>query len=142
MASKHIRLMASVLCKIMSILCEIILHCRLFLTVFKPCSYSVNSVSVKLHCPLNSMAEHTNTELVSQFTEDAYATVDRICERPSCGIQIRAGEPCLYVATINPGQVGRHVCAACYARYENKSATSRRPKPTGELIAVHRAWRL
>ncbi|KAG1740217.1 uncharacterized protein EDB91DRAFT_1248542 [Suillus paluster] len=73
------------------------------------------------------MAEHMNTKLVSQFTEDVYATEDRICERPSCGIQIRAGEPCLYIATINPGQVGWHVCAACYARYENKRATSRRP---------------
>ncbi|KAG1766766.1 hypothetical protein EDD22DRAFT_950345 [Suillus occidentalis] len=51
------------------------------------------------------MAKHMNTELVSQFTEDAYATVDQICEHPSCGIQIRAGEPCLCVATINPGQV-------------------------------------
>ncbi|KAG1744433.1 hypothetical protein EDB19DRAFT_1827036 [Suillus lakei] len=76
------------------------------------------------------MAEYMNTELISQFTEDSYATVDQICECPSCGIQIRAGKPCLYVATINPGQVGRHVCAACYARYENKRVTSRRPKPT------------
>jgi hypothetical protein len=147
MASKHISLMASFTSILVvtrrlsvesssSVLC--VLFCGLLsLIVFKPCSYSIDSISAQLHYPLNSMAEHTNTELISQFTEDAYATVDRICERPSCSIQIRAGEPCLYVATINPGQVGRHVCATCYARYENKRATSRRPKLTGELIGAH-----
>jgi len=98
--------------------------------IFKLCYYSV---SVQFNFPLDSMAEHTNTELISQFTGDAYATEDRYCECLSCGIYIKVGEPCLYVATINPGQVGRHVCAACYSRYKNKRATSRRPKPTSEL---------
>ncbi|KAG1874866.1 hypothetical protein F4604DRAFT_1925001 [Suillus subluteus] len=46
---------------------------------------------------------------VSVFTEDAYATQDRTCEWPSCAILIRAGEPCLYVATINPGQAESNV---------------------------------
>jgi hypothetical protein len=78
------------------------------------------------------MAEHPNSyELVSQFTEDAFAAADRICERPSCRSIIKAGEPCLYVATIEPGQPGRKVCAACYARYEMKAATSRRPTASG-----------
>jgi hypothetical protein len=114
---------------LLSVLCEIFLHCRLLsLIAFKPCSYSVNSILVQLHCPLNSMAKHMNTELVSQITEDAYTI------HSSCGIQIRAGKPCLYVATLNPEQVGRHVCAACCARYKNIKATSRRLKPTSELF--------
>lgn len=146
MASKYISLMASFTSilvmtrrlsveSLLSVLCEIFLHCRLLsLIAFKPCSYSVNSILVQLHCPLNSMAKHMNTELVSQFTEDAYAIVDQICEYSSCGIQIRAGKPCLHVATLNPEQVGRHVCAACCARYKNIKATSRRLKPTSELF--------
>ncbi|KAG2144402.1 uncharacterized protein EDB93DRAFT_1251643 [Suillus bovinus] len=74
---------------------------------------------------------------VSVFTEDAYTTQDRVCEHPSCAILIKAGEPCLYVATINPGQAGRNVCAACYARYENKRATSRRPITAASASSRH-----
>ncbi|KAG1780220.1 hypothetical protein EV702DRAFT_1043073 [Suillus placidus] len=44
-------------------------------------------------------------ELLAQYTEDAYAKEDRICDRPSCMANIRTGEPCFYVATIEPGQL-------------------------------------
>ncbi|KAG1744423.1 hypothetical protein EDB19DRAFT_1827030 [Suillus lakei] len=65
-----------------------------------------------MHNPLNVYArqEVINVSGTSYsnkllwFTKDSYATVDQICECPSCGIQIRAGKPCLYIATINPGQ--------------------------------------
>ncbi|KIK76039.1 hypothetical protein PAXRUDRAFT_29013, partial [Paxillus rubicundulus Ve08.2h10] len=66
-------------------------------------------------------------ELVSQFTEDAFAKEDHICDRPSCKAKIKAGEPCFYVATIDPAQPGHHVCAPCYSQYRKKEATSVRP---------------
>ncbi|KAG2134217.1 hypothetical protein BD769DRAFT_1665245 [Suillus cothurnatus] len=69
-------------------------------------------------------------ELVSQFTEDAFATEDHLCERPACQSMIAKGAPCLYVATIEPGKPGRHVCSQCYALYQTKAATSVRPVRT------------
>ncbi|KAG1874468.1 hypothetical protein F4604DRAFT_1680991 [Suillus subluteus] len=38
----------------------------------------------------------------------------------SCMANIRTGEPCFYVATIEPGQRGRYVCESCHLHYENK----------------------
>ncbi|KAJ8586860.1 hypothetical protein M405DRAFT_843570 [Rhizopogon salebrosus TDB-379] len=67
-------------------------------------------------------------ELISQFTEDAFTKEDRICERPTCGSRILKGEPCHYMATVDPGNPGRRVCASCYARYEKKLATCARPQ--------------
>ncbi|KAG2743359.1 hypothetical protein P692DRAFT_201809143 [Suillus brevipes Sb2] len=109
MASKYISLMASftsilVMTRRLSVESLLLLS----LIAFKPYSYSVNSILVQLHCLLNSMAKHMNTELVSQFTEDAYTIVDQICEHSSCGIQIRAGKPCLYIATLNPEQIQKY----------------------------------
>jgi hypothetical protein len=75
-------------------------------------------------------------ELVSQFTEDAFAQEDRTCERPACGSKILKGEPCHYVATVDPGNPGRHVCASCYARYEKKAATWARPTSVSTSIAM------
>ncbi|KAG2029448.1 hypothetical protein BDR03DRAFT_1018380 [Suillus americanus] len=66
-------------------------------------------------------------ELLTQYTEDAYAREDQICDRPSCKANIRTGDPCFYVATIEPGQCGRYVCASCHLHYEKKRATSVRP---------------
>jgi hypothetical protein len=74
------------------------------------------------------MASH---ELVSQFTEDAFANEDRTCERPACGAKIQKGQPCFYIATIVHGQPGRFVCGACHLRYQRKAATSVRPTGTG-----------
>ncbi|KAG2335574.1 hypothetical protein BDR05DRAFT_1006665 [Suillus weaverae] len=71
-------------------------------------------------------------ELLTQYTEDAYAKEDRICDRPSCMANIRTGEPCFYVATIEPGQRGRYVCESCHLHYKNKRATSVRP--TGRTL--------
>jgi hypothetical protein len=76
------------------------------------------------------MASH---ELVTQFTEDAFANEDRICQRPSCATKIRKGEPCFYIATIIQGQPGRFVCGACHQRYQRKAATGVRPS-TGGLL--------
>ncbi|KAG1800558.1 hypothetical protein EV424DRAFT_1545696 [Suillus variegatus] len=69
-------------------------------------------------------------ELLTQYTEDAYAKEDQICDRPSCMTNIRTGEPCFYVATIKPGQRGHYVCESCHLHYENKRATSVRPTAT------------
>ena len=66
-------------------------------------------------------------ELVSQFTEDAYAKQDCICERPACGAKILKGEPRFYIATIDANKRGRFVCGSCNSRYQKKAATSVRP---------------
>ncbi|KIK91876.1 hypothetical protein PAXRUDRAFT_148509 [Paxillus rubicundulus Ve08.2h10] len=63
-------------------------------------------------------------ELVTQFTKDAYAQADRHCERSSCKVLIPKGGPCFYVATRDYSQSGRFVCAACYAWYQKKPATT------------------
>lgn len=75
------------------------------------------------------MASH-NSELITQFTEDAFANEDRICQRPSCASKIHKGEPCFYIATIVHGQSGRFVCGACHRRYQGKVATGVRPTGT------------
>jgi hypothetical protein len=75
------------------------------------------------------MASH-DSELVTQFTEDAFANEDCICQRPSCASKIRKGEPCFYIATIIHGQPGRFVCGACHQRYQGKAATGVRPTGT------------
>ncbi|KAG1842048.1 hypothetical protein DFJ58DRAFT_748303 [Suillus subalutaceus] len=46
--------------------------------------------------------------IVCQFMEDALAAKDRICECPSCRAQIAKGQPCFYVATMQPGRSGRN----------------------------------
>jgi hypothetical protein len=43
-------------------------------------------------------------ELASQFTEDAFAKEDLICERSACAAKILKGDPCFYIATIVVGQ--------------------------------------
>ncbi|KAG1807524.1 uncharacterized protein BJ212DRAFT_1303476 [Suillus subaureus] len=48
-------------------------------------------------------------KLLTHYTKDAYAKEDQICDHPSCMANIRTGEPCFYVATIEPGQCGRYV---------------------------------
>ncbi|KAG2738583.1 hypothetical protein P692DRAFT_20758678, partial [Suillus brevipes Sb2] len=75
-------------------------------------------------------------ELLTQYTEDAYAKADRICDRPSCQATIRTGEPCFYIATIEPGQRGCYVCASCHSHYGKKRATSVRP--TGGRTSQYR----
>ncbi|KAG2134629.1 hypothetical protein BD769DRAFT_1665069 [Suillus cothurnatus] len=79
------------------------------------------------------MAEY---EIISQFTEDAYAKEDHICDRPVCRAKIRKGEPCFYVATIEPGQPGRNVCASCHAHYKKNPATSVRPTHRAEQLCL------
>ncbi|KAG1721251.1 hypothetical protein EDB19DRAFT_1835594 [Suillus lakei] len=66
-------------------------------------------------------------EVFTQFTEDAIAQEDRVCQRPSCAAKIRKGEPCHYIATVVHGQPGQFVCGACYQRYQRKAATGVRP---------------
>jgi hypothetical protein len=84
------------------------------------------------------MAEY---EIISQFTEDAYAKEDRICDRPVCRAKIRKGEPCFYVATIEPGQPGHNVCASCHAHYKKNPATSVRPTHRAEQLRLFTsAW--
>ncbi|KAG1730994.1 hypothetical protein EDB19DRAFT_1912656 [Suillus lakei] len=80
---------------------------------------------------LTTMAEY---EIISQFTEDAYAKEDRICDRPVCRAKIRKGDPCFNVATIEPGQPGCNVCAPCYSHYKKNPATSVRPTRRTEQL--------
>jgi hypothetical protein len=72
-------------------------------------------------------------EPVSQFTEDAYAKQDCICECPACAAKILKGEPRFYIATIDANKRGRFVCGSCNSRYQKKAATSVRPATTSKL---------
>ncbi|KAG1735511.1 hypothetical protein EDB19DRAFT_1830189 [Suillus lakei] len=72
-------------------------------------------------------------EVFTQFTEDAIAQEDRVCQRPSCATKIRKGEPCHYIATVVHGQPGWFVCGACYQCYQRKAAT--RVRPSGVRLA-------
>ncbi|KAG1908078.1 uncharacterized protein F5891DRAFT_1181105 [Suillus fuscotomentosus] len=74
----------------------------------------------------------SNYELVSQYTEDAFAKEDWLCQHPACGANIAKGDPCFYVATIEHGKPGHYVCGPCHECYQKKAATSVRPavRPT------------
>jgi len=63
-------------------------------------------------------------DLITQFTEDAFANEDRVCQRTTCKASIKKGEPCHYVATYDPTQLGKFICGACYGWYKNKPATT------------------
>ncbi|KIK81807.1 hypothetical protein PAXRUDRAFT_155220 [Paxillus rubicundulus Ve08.2h10] len=62
-------------------------------------------------------------DLVAQFTKDAFAKEDHSCEHPSCRVLIQKGDPCLYMATIDPTKQGHHVCLACYHAYQTRLGT-------------------
>ena len=66
----------------------------------------------------------SNQDIVMQFTEDAFAWEDRVCQWSSCQVPIRKGDPCHYVAAYDPTQPGKFVCGACYRWYKNKPATT------------------
>ena len=70
------------------------------------------------------MQPPTPPDLVTQFTEDAFATQDRICQRSKCQAPIQRGEPCHYVAAYDSTQPGKFVCEACYRWYKSKPATT------------------
>ncbi|KAI5985225.1 hypothetical protein F5J12DRAFT_787428 [Pisolithus orientalis] len=63
------------------------------------------------------------SNLVTQFTEDAFTKEDRICQWSWCQALICKGEPCLYVATYDPAQPSKFVCEVCHRWYKNKPAT-------------------
>ncbi|KAG0693447.1 hypothetical protein DFH29DRAFT_1007292 [Suillus ampliporus] len=81
-----------------------------------------------VHLPILSTP---SMELVSQFTEDTYAKEDRICEQPTCAAKILKGDPCFYIATIDPNKPGCFVCGSCHLRYQKKAATTVRPSSQG-----------
>jgi hypothetical protein len=101
--------------------------CKLHLSAAPHLFESVFKSGIHLACCLQSATSMSDYELLTQYTEDAYAKADRICDRPSCQADIRTGEPCFYIATIEPGQHGRYVCASCHVHYGKKRATSVRP---------------
>lgn len=80
------------------------------------------------------MSKSNRLEIVSQFNEDAIASMDMHCQHPSCGIFIPKGAPCYYIATIDPAKPGRHVCKSCLAWYSQKLATGVRTQ--GEFKCV------
>ncbi|KAL4072559.1 hypothetical protein V8B97DRAFT_2023344 [Scleroderma yunnanense] len=63
-------------------------------------------------------------ELITEFTEDAFAQEDRICKQSKCQGHIWKGDPCHYIATYNTFQPGKFVCGACYQWYQSKPATT------------------
>ena len=71
-----------------------------------------------------TIMQASSQDLVMQFTEDAFAKDDRVCQRSKCKVLIRKGEPCHYVAAYNPAQPSKFVCAECYGWYKNKPATT------------------
>ncbi|KIK81064.1 hypothetical protein PAXRUDRAFT_156974 [Paxillus rubicundulus Ve08.2h10] len=66
----------------------------------------------------------TSFKVVSQFTEDAFAQEDQLCEWPACGVLIKQGDPCFYIATIDTSKQGQHICGPCYCRYQEKPSTT------------------
>ena len=72
------------------------------------------------------MQASSSQDLVTQFTEDAFAQEDRVCQRSSCQALIRKGSPCHYVSAYDPAQPGRFVCGECYRWYQKKPATTAR----------------
>jgi hypothetical protein len=61
---------------------------------------------------------------------------DCFCERPACQLKIAKGAACFYVATIEPGKPGCHVCGPCYTHYQTKAATSVRPVRTAGILSL------
>ncbi|KAI6152554.1 hypothetical protein BKA82DRAFT_4351868 [Pisolithus tinctorius] len=53
-----------------------------------------------------------SSHLVTQFSEDAYAQVARLCQRPSCTVVINPGEPCHYVAPVDQTKPGSRTQAS------------------------------
>ncbi|KAL4064535.1 hypothetical protein J3A83DRAFT_4191255 [Scleroderma citrinum] len=49
-------------------------------------------------------------ELITEFTEDAFAQEDRICKQSKCQGHIWKGDPCHYIATYNTFQPGKFHC--------------------------------
>ncbi|KAI6005573.1 hypothetical protein EDD15DRAFT_2358723 [Pisolithus albus] len=78
----------------------------------------------------------SSQDLVTQFTEDARAGADRVCNRSKCQKLIRKGDPCHYVALYNPAQPGKYVCDDCYKWYKSKPATTVRARalPNPQVI--------
>ncbi|KAG1824249.1 hypothetical protein DFJ58DRAFT_883325 [Suillus subalutaceus] len=70
--------------------------------------------------------------VVCQFMEDALAAEDRICECPSCRAQITKGQPCFYVATMQPGRSGRNkptTSQPALRQHPSSPASQRWPDP-------------
>lgn len=58
----------------------------------------------------------------TQFTADETATENFPCDR--CNKVIIAGKRRVYVTSVNPHVLGKHVCAACESHYKQKLATT------------------
>ncbi|KAI6016397.1 hypothetical protein BKA83DRAFT_4498028 [Pisolithus microcarpus] len=80
-----------------------------------------------------SIMQASSQDLVTQFTEDAHAGADRVCDRSKCQTLIRKGDPCHYVASYNPAQPGKYVCDDCYKWYKSKPATTVRARGAQSL---------
>ncbi|KAI6094249.1 hypothetical protein EDD16DRAFT_1522532 [Pisolithus croceorrhizus] len=77
-------------------------------------------------------------EIISQFTEDAVASQDMICQHPSCGKFIPKGDLCYYITTINPAKPGHLVCKSCLDWYSRKLSTTVRTRaPVEQSVAVN-----
>jgi len=91
-----------------------------YLSRFLP-SFCLYSLSLYPRC---TTMQASGEDLVTQFTEDAFAKDDRVCQRSRCQASIRKGDPCHYVAAYDPSQPGKFVCGKCYSWYKNKPATT------------------
>ncbi|KAI5989938.1 hypothetical protein EDD15DRAFT_2198291 [Pisolithus albus] len=77
--------------------------------------------------------------IVTQFTEDAFAKEDRVCQRSRCQGRIRKGEPCHYVSAYDPAHPGKFVCEACYRWYMNKPTTTARTNSLPDLQYIRQS---
>lgn len=84
----------------------------IFFVLFKRYSGSALLLLFTVPC----MANPDN--VVSQFTEDTFASEDQICDWPSCRAEIHKGQPCHYVHTIKPGKAGCYVSAMHITRQD------------------------
>ena len=107
---------------------------RPFRKVFKRHS-NLRYLSVIFPDPCCTIMQAPSHDLVTQFTEDAFAKEDRVCQRSKCKALIRRGDPCHYVAAYNPAQPGKFVCVECFRWYQNKPATTARAHHTQGISA-------
>ena len=75
-----------------------------------------------------------STYLVAQFTEDVYATEDRLCQRGDCeNPRIRKGDRIYCVGTYDPTHPGQLVCGGCREHYRRMASITVRRATSGKL---------
>ncbi|KAF9219063.1 hypothetical protein BS17DRAFT_860642 [Gyrodon lividus] len=81
----------------------------------------------------------SGSHLVTEFSEDTFAKEDRLCQQPACDVVMHQGDPCFYIAPMDPSKPGRYVCAGCYTHYKHKPATTPQVQALPDPQAIHQS---